>query len=167
MAYTAKKQLLALVEEGFQKAAWHGPNLRSALRGVRAEEAAWRPARGRHNIWEIAVHVAYWKYAVTRRLTGSKTHEFPEKGANFFARSLENSTKAEAQKNWARDLAMLTKMHKELRSAAKTIQDSVLLLPARGSRQTPSQMIGGIAMHDAYHAGQIRLLRQLYKGRKH
>ena len=102
MAYTAKKQLLALVEEGFQKAAWHGPNLRSALRGVRAEEAAWRPARGRHNIWEIAVHVAYWKYAVTRRLTGSKTHEFPEKGANFFARSLENSTKAEAQKNWAR-----------------------------------------------------------------
>ena len=59
MAHTTKEHILALVDEGFQKKAWHGPNLRSALRGVSADEAAWRPGKNRHNIWELAVHAAY------------------------------------------------------------------------------------------------------------
>lgn len=62
--------LLALLDEGFDRAAWHGPNLRGALRGLTAAHAAQRPAPGRHCIWEIALHCAYWKYAVCRRLTG-------------------------------------------------------------------------------------------------
>ncbi|MGB6874518.1 MAG: DinB family protein [Candidatus Acidiferrales bacterium] len=165
MAYTERQQLLALIEEGFQKPAWHGPNLRGALRGVRAEEAAWRPARGRHNIWEIAVHATYWKYAVTRRIAGSK-QEFPEKGRNWFERGLGKFTKAEAQKHWARDLALLAKTHKELRSTIAGVEDSSLDRPCRGSRQTVRQNLVGIAMHDVYHAGQIQLLRKLYGERR-
>ncbi|MFZ0332753.1 MAG: DinB family protein [Candidatus Acidiferrales bacterium] len=167
MAYTERQQILALIEEGFQKAAWHGPNLRSALRGVRAEEAAWRLGKGRHNIWEIAVHAAYWKYAVTKRITGSKKHEFAEKGRNWFARGEKKMSAAEAQKNWARDLALLTKTHKELRKAiAEAVEDSALDRACRGSRQTVRRNLVGIAMHDVYHAGQIQLLRKLRDARK-
>lgn len=167
MAYASKEHVLALVEEGFQKAAWHGPNLRSALRGVGAEEAAWRPAKGRHNIWEIAVHAAYWKYAVTKRITGSKKHEFAEKGRNWFARGGKKMSRAEAQKSWARDLALLTKTHKELRKAiAAAVKDSALDRACRGSRQTVRRNLVGIAMHDVYHAGQIQLLRKLRERRQ-
>lgn len=155
-----------MVEEGFQKAAWHGPNLKSALRGVSAKEAAWRPGKNRHNIWELAVHAAYWKYAATKRITGSKKHEFPEKGANFFARGVRSSSKTEAAKNWARDLALLTKMHRELRRAITSLEETEFSRPSRGSRQTPMTILLGIAMHDVYHAGQIQLLRKLYEGRK-
>jgi DinB superfamily len=63
--------LLRLLEEAFQKQAWHGPNLKGSLRGLTAEQAAWRPDPTRHNIWELAVHCAYWKYAVRRKLTGA------------------------------------------------------------------------------------------------
>ena len=58
--------LLQLLDESYDRKSWHGPNLRGSLRGVTAEEAAWRPAAERHNIWEIALHAAYWKYAVLR-----------------------------------------------------------------------------------------------------
>lgn len=62
--------LLRLLDEGFDHKAWHGPNLRGTLRGMSAADAARRPAPDRHNIWEVAVHAAYWKYAVRRRVTG-------------------------------------------------------------------------------------------------
>lgn len=161
-----KDQLLGLVEEGFRKPAWHGPNLQSTLRGVSAEEAVWRPAEGRHNIWEMALHAAYWKYAVTRRLTGNKKHEFPEKGRNWFERDGAKLAHDEAAKRWKSDLAFLARTHGELRNAIAVIKEKDLTRSTRGNRQTAMRNIVGIAMHDVYHAGQIQLLRKLYRDRK-
>lgn len=166
MPHSTKEQILALVEEGFRKKAWHGPNLRSALRGVSAREAAWRPGKNRHSIWELTVHAAYWKYAVTKRLTGSKTPEFPEKGKNFFARDMKNGRVRDAEKNWERDLALLAKTHADLRKAIAALEEADFERPCRGSRQMVMQNAAGIAMHDVYHAGQIQLLRRLYEDRK-
>ena len=39
-----------------------------SLRGVGHVQAAWKPGVDRHSIWELALHIAYWKYAVRRRL---------------------------------------------------------------------------------------------------
>src|SRR5215470_18583236 len=78
--------ILVLLDEAYEKKTWHGPNLRQSLKGVSAKEAAWRPARGRHNIWELALHAAYWKYALRRRIEGGKRGSFALKGSNFFAR---------------------------------------------------------------------------------
>ena len=92
------KSLLSLLDEAYAGPAWHGPCLRGALRGVTHREAAWRPAPGRHNIWELTVHAAYWKYAVRRRLLGEMRGSFSEKGSNFFSRPTELSERA-----WKRD----------------------------------------------------------------
>ena len=66
---------------------WHGgPTPLGALRGVTAEQARWRPAPRRKSLWELAVHVAYWKYAVRRRLQGesggARADRFPRQPAN-------------------------------------------------------------------------------------
>src|SRR5262245_26323148 len=76
------QQLVTILDQGFNRRSWHGPNLRGSIRGVSASLAAWRPAPARHNIWEITVHAAYWKYAVWRRLTGGRRGTFPLKGSN-------------------------------------------------------------------------------------
>jgi uncharacterized damage-inducible protein DinB len=154
------RELLSLLDEGFQKAAWHGPNLRGALRGVSHQQARRRPGPNRHNIWEIAVHAAYWKYAVCRRLLGGKRGNFGEAGHNWFPRP-ENASEKQASAAWRRDLARLILMNKKLRAGVASLDDSSLDRPSRGSRQTPRRMIAGIAMHDAYHAGQIQLLKRL------
>ena len=65
-----KKLLLRAIDEGFDKDAWHGPNLMSAIRGVSAELAAFRPRPDSHTIVELAAHCAYCKYLVRRRITG-------------------------------------------------------------------------------------------------
>ena len=66
---TVTDLLVASVEEAFRHRSWHGTNLRGSIRGLTPAEASWRPAAGRHNIWELVVHAAYWKYVVRRKLT--------------------------------------------------------------------------------------------------
>ncbi|MEX0747038.1 MAG: DinB family protein [Rhodothermales bacterium] len=56
----------------------------SSIRGVTVEEAVRRPHPDRHNIWELIVHAAYWKYRVCARLTDLPRGSFTLKGSNFF-----------------------------------------------------------------------------------
>ena len=41
---TSAQMLLALLQEGYERKTWHGPNLRQSLKGFTAKQAAWRPA---------------------------------------------------------------------------------------------------------------------------
>jgi uncharacterized damage-inducible protein DinB len=148
--------LLRLLDESYKKKAWHGPNLRGSIRGVEFEEAAWRPAPGRHNIWENVVHAAYWKYAVARRLLGEKKGSFPVKGSNWFVRPVENSAEA-----WRKDVALLDTTHRALWSAVAALRPTHLHKIRPGSKFPALAMVTGIASHDVYHAGQIQLLKRL------
>jgi hypothetical protein len=150
-------ELLALLDEAFDRRAWHGTNLRGSLRGVTAREAAWRPGPGRHNVWEVAVHAAYWKYAVRRRLTGAARGSFPYSGSNWFRRPEGPAREAD----WKRDVALLVAEHRKLRAAIARLRDADLGRRAKGSRQTTGFMVRGAAAHDLYHAGQIQLLKRL------
>jgi hypothetical protein len=141
--------LLQVLDQGYEKKAWHGPNLKQSLKGVTAREAAWRFHQGRHNIWEIALHAAYWKYAVRRRLRGDPRGSFPLKGSNWFRRPTVSSERA-----WRGDRELLEQEHRKLRQAIAAL--------ARGkSRDVRWDMVFGVAFHDVYHAGQIRLLHRL------
>jgi hypothetical protein len=143
--------ILALLDEAYSKKTWHGPNLRQSLKGVSAKQAAWRPASGRHNIWEFTLHAAYWKYAVRRRLEGGKQGTFVLKGSNFFARPEQGRTTETA---WRYDRTILENEHRAL---VETIRK--ILKSPRAKKKLP--MLYGVAFHDVYHAGQIRLLRRL------
>jgi hypothetical protein len=140
--------LLDLLDEAFDKKTWHGPNLRASLRGVTAKQAAWRPDPDRHNIWELTLHAAYWKYVVRRRLTGEKRGSFSLPGSNFFARPAG----ASSELAWKADIDLLIVEHRRLRAVV-----TKLAAPSKAQ----AHLIRGIAAHDLYHAGQIRLLRRL------
>jgi uncharacterized damage-inducible protein DinB len=150
--------LAALLEEAYEKKAWQGPNLRGSLRGVTARQAAWRPAPKRHNVRELVVHAAYWKYAVRRMLTGEKRGTFPEKGSNWFPRSDGGAPDARA---WKADLALLDAEHRRLMEAVRALRPAALARKPRGSRCTVAQLLYGVASHDVYHTGQIQLLKRL------
>ncbi|MDP2052607.1 MAG: DinB family protein [Acidobacteriota bacterium] len=173
---TLTELLLASIDEAYDKRSWHGTNLRGSLRGVTVEQAAWRPASagprrvGRvgqvgsvgkdpsaaHNIWELTVHAAYWKYDIRRRLTGEKAHSFAIEGSNFWTRPLEGTPG-----EWRRDLRLLEDEHAKLRAAVAAFPAS------RWTRQAPGKpfnfegLVRGVAAHDLYHAGQIQLLKRL------
>ena len=143
--------LLTLLDEAFDKRSWHGPNLRGAIRGVTAEQAAWRPGPGSHNIWEYTLHAAYWKYVARRKIEGGKRGSFMLKGSNFFPRPEKGNATEEA---WAADRKLLEREHRALRTAVAKV-----LRTTRGDKFL--RHVYGVAFHDLYHAGQIRLLRRL------
>ena len=150
------RQLLFLIDTAYDRVSWHGPNLRGSLRGMTPALAAWRPAAGRHNIWELIVHAAYWKYVAWRRLTGAKRGSFPLAGSNFIERPVTQTTAALRE-----DLKLLDEMHRTLREAAADVRPAEL---DKGSAQrgvTKRALLTGVAAHDLYHAGQIQLLKRL------
>ena len=121
-----------------------------------AGQASWRPRSGRHNVWEIVVHSAYWKYAAWRRLAGERRGSFPLKGSNWFPRPQQTD-----EQMWRADIALLDQMHRLLRESVNNLDASDLSLIARGSKVTNAFIVSGVAAHDLYHAGQIQLLKTL------
>lgn len=157
---TPKTPFLDLLDQAFAGPAWHGPHLRGALRGLRREARLFRPTPGAHNIWELAVHCAYWKYAVRNRLDDGKRGSFPLEGSNFFRRDPSFS-----ESDWARDLALLDSEHSALRAVVARLRPRDLARRLSGpARHTVQATALGIAAHDLYHAGQIQLLKKLAGG---
>ena len=160
MPNTDVSQLLGILDSAYDRRSWHGPNLRGALRGITLDEAMWRPGRGRHNIWELVVHAAYWKYAGTQRLTGGPRGSFAVKGSNWFERTQDLTAAA-----WRRDLGLLDDAHRRLRDAVASLSTRQLAAKKKGSPFTHREIVTGLAAHDLYHAGQIQLLKRLQRDR--
>jgi len=146
---------VAMVDEAFDHRSWHGTTLRGALRRVDAAAAAWRPAAGRHDIWEGGVHCAYWKYVVRRRLTGEPRGGFPMAGSDWFP-----SPRPLTEAAWREAVALLGAQHRQLRSAILST-DAADLESDAGGGTTRAALVRGIAAHDLYHAGQIQLIKRL------
>ena len=160
MAAPAIQVLLDLLDEGYDHESWHGANLKQSISRVKLEEAVWRPSDAYHNVWEIVIHAAYWKYVVWRRLTGEKKGGFPRKGSDWFVRPSGGSGES-----WAEDVKLLEEIHRNLRGAVEGLEPSALPLAPGESTVTNAAIIRGVAFHDVYHAGQILTVRTLYKKR--
>lgn len=154
--------LLRMLDEAFVRKSWHGTNLRGSIRGLSVREVSWRPHPQRHNIWEIVVHAAYWKYTVRRRLLDEKRGGFPLKGSNWFTRPVAG---ADGEEQWRADVALLTSTHVSLRAAVAKLTLPDLSKAADGGTTRVLSLVTGIAAHDLYHAGQIQLLKRLYADR--
>jgi hypothetical protein len=153
--------LTALLDEMFWGPAWHGPALRGAIRGVDARAAVKRPAPGAHNVAELVVHAAYWKYVVRRRITGDESLMFPIGGHNFIARDRLTP------RAWREDIALLEAEHALLVEAVSALPAKRLAARlGKSPAWTVRQTIQGAAAHDVYHAGQIRLIRKIVERRK-
>jgi hypothetical protein len=153
---TVTELLLASIDEAYDKASWHGTNLRGSLRGVTVEQAAFRVQADSHNIWELAVHAAYWKNDIRHRLAGDESHSFPLEGRDFWVRPVAGS-----EAEWKADLALLQSEHKQLRAAVASFPASRWTRKAPGKPFNFEGLVRGVAAHDLYHAGQIQLLKRL------
>lgn len=143
--------------KGFQP--WHGgPTLMGCLRGVGAKEAAWQPAPGRHSIWELALHIAYWNYSVCRYLNPQIEKGFGRSPANW----VEVTEPSESA--WKKDKAFIKQWHDVLVEQINAFPPKRLDEVSETKKEwTYAQLIEGVAAHDTYHIGQIQLMKRLYK----
>jgi len=147
--------LLRILDECYDKKAWHGPNLKGSIRGLSTAEAAWRPRPDRHSIADNVVHAAYWKYAVRRRLRGDKRGSFALKGSNWFALPTPLT-----DSSWKEFVGLLDQEHRALRETVASFPASQLQQFPKGGKVRFVTLVYGVALHDVYHAGQIQLLKR-------
>ena len=138
--------------------AWHGPALLEVLCDVSPREAQERPLTGAHSIAELAFHALAWMEEVTRRLGGVEP-ALPARG------------------DWpSADTALPTvESVRLLRVAGEALDESLATFPAArltalvggaerdaaaGTGVTYADMLHGLAQHNAYHGGQIAILKK-------
>jgi uncharacterized damage-inducible protein DinB len=157
-AQRRRRLLLDHLDHGFDRAAWHGTNIAGSIRGLTARQAAWRPGRGRHNIWEIVLHTAFWKHEIQRRLTGVRGEPFPHPGRDWPRLPARLGARL-----WRADVALLAEQHRKLRAVVAALSPARLGRKVGNRRWTAEETILGMALHDVYHAGQIQLIKRLMK----
>src|SRR5206468_340151 len=133
--------------------AWHGPSVLEALQDVTPELAYSHPVAGAHSIWEIVLHLASTYRLVLRRIHGNDQPLSPEEDWP--------AVPPPTASNWQDAVRSLRQLNEELRQALRTFSpdrlDEPLVVTPPYTAYT--QFIG-ITQHDAYHAGQIAVLKK-------
>jgi uncharacterized damage-inducible protein DinB len=136
----------------FDGGAWHGPSVLEVLADVDVTVAASHPIPGAHSIWELVLHLVATQAVLLRRIHGEtaglKTDDF----------WLEVPPASESA--WAETVERLQKQEAELRQAIEAFPEERLdaRLTAEGS--SAYNNFHGHVQHNAYHAGQISLLKK-------
>ena len=139
---------------------WHGSPITAILEGVTAEQAAKRPPNGAHSIWELVLHATGWRNEVARRAKGEPAGapaagDYPAVGDP-------------TPERWKAALAAFDDSHRNLVAVARGMTDEQMWKPTNDPRNRPLgtgvtyyELLHGIVQHDAYHAGQIAILKKV------
>lgn len=135
-----------------------GPSPAGSLRSVQHALAIRRSAGLKHGIWELALHIAYWEYAVRRVLENGPKGGFPRKPSNWPA--LPNNP---SEEHWKADRKLVKDERGALISAicafdAKRLDETI----SSKSKRTYIELLFGVVQHSVYHTGQIALLKRFH-----
>jgi len=134
-----------ILSEAWGPGAWHGADLKAAVADVTPAVAFWRPAPGRHNIAEIALHHAFFARSVRSQISGRPAEPFVLPGEDWFAVDDETAIP------WA-----------TIQSTLESEQQRLAKLTSSPLGATERfNLILGIACHAIYHAGQVQLIKRL------
>jgi uncharacterized damage-inducible protein DinB len=155
--------LLDQLERAHAGDPWHGSSRAALLADVTADEARERPSPALHSIWQLVLHMTAWTHEVTRRLRGGLAAE-PEMG------DWPALPKVPDERAWRAALAALDEAHVALRDTLRGFKASRLAervgderAPSLGTGVTFAQTINGVVQHDAYHSGQVALVKKLLR----
>jgi uncharacterized damage-inducible protein DinB len=152
------QRIAAELQRMYEGPAWHGPSVLDSLRELSASQASVRPMPNTHSIYELTHHLGVWIGEVHSRLNGNPPGQ-PAEG-DFPAPDTAVNEAA-----WRRVLARLDAHHANLLATLSTFDSNRLneaVDPAAppAQRQTFYVLLHGLVQHNAYHAGQIMLLRR-------
>ena len=133
---------------------------KNALDGVNVELACWKPADGDINcIWETLSHITYYNNAYLQRFKGiDYEYDIATNDESF-------STGEYDEASWQADVKRFDDVMTEFRKLIAEADEGRFAEPVSAENQTKwATLILNIAAHNAYHAGQIMLLRKLHGG---
>jgi len=138
---------------------WYGTSRSTLLAGLSAEQAARHAVPHVHSIWEEVLHMTSWTNEVRRRLDG----QVPASPVEGDWPAVEHVSEME----WRAALDALDAAHARVLDTLRGLPPGRWTQPVAQPRgDTPSGsitvagLVVGLAQHDAYHTGQVALLRK-------
>lgn len=120
-----------------------------------------RPPSEVHSIWELVLHMTAWTREVTRRVREHEARD-PEMGdwPAVPARADEAA--------WRKAVQALDAAHADLVAVVRSLDAAGLTRRvgdardrALGTGLTVEQTVNGLVQHDAYHSGQVAVVRRI------
>jgi uncharacterized damage-inducible protein DinB len=146
--------IIAALDEVYRGPAWHGPAVLEALDGVDATMAVRSAFATRNSIWDLVLHLAHARHLLIERVT-KITEDFPREIREPW---WPISSADRSESTWRNDLVLLDAYHQKLVDTIRGATDEALARQPTPGDQAVGRQLLGMAIHDAYHAGQIRLL---------
>lgn len=148
--------LLQQLDASFDQNGWFVAP-KNAVEGLTAEQAAWKPENTENSIWEILNHLNYYNNAYLQRFKGIDYEYSITTNEESFESTV--GTTAEA---WQAELGRLDSIMTEWRALLAAADDERLaeIVPKKPGT-TWADIIIHMNIHNAYHGGQILLLRKL------
>jgi len=132
---------------------WHGPSLADLLGDVTAAQAAARPVAAAHSIWELVNHITSWTEICRLRLKANQPPDAtPEQD---WPPVTDTSPDA-----WRNAVQRLKAAKRELAEDVAALDDAAIVARIPTRDHTVLAMLHGIVEHDAYHGGQIAILKR-------
>jgi uncharacterized damage-inducible protein DinB len=131
---------------------WIGNNFKEVLHGVGVDKALQDISGNTNSIWQLVAHITYWRTSVVNRLTGSNN---PPPFQDFLLPADCNEV------TWRQALHDFEAAYHLLRNAIQHFNPDNLDKPSPKKEQTFYELMLGCLQHDAYHLGQMMLLKKV------
>ncbi|MCZ6836187.1 MAG: DinB family protein [Planctomycetota bacterium] len=131
-------------DEAWREETWSVPWSR-AIADLTPQQAAWKPDACKHSIWMLVNHIAFWREYTVRLMGGEQRDEDLINRCNWMDIPPEDVT----EEGWQAALTNIQTQQKAVHEAMQKAQGKDL------------NTLKNFIEHDAYHMGQIMLLRAM------
>ncbi len=124
-------------------------SLLKQVEGLTLEQALYKPSPGRHGIWQIVRHIAYWKHwALTYLNEDVKLNAKEDNWAPM--------PDVQTELTWNEEISRLKELNDRCISSAEKLGDELMT-----STDEKIVFFRQLLYHDCYHTGQIGSLRAM------
>jgi uncharacterized damage-inducible protein DinB len=131
--------------------------LKNALAGVTVEQALWKAEGFDHSVWEAVYHLTFWNERWRKRFVGEPL----EAGAIVIAETFQ-APEDPTEADWQAAIERLYAVMDFWKDALSNITEEKLNEQVSEKYEAPwSSPLANINIHNAYHTGQIVVIRKL------
>ena len=131
---------------------WLGYNALQVLNGIDASSAASKAYEKGNSIWKLVNHISYWRAFVAKRVKEKRFISSAEEG---FSEPLIKD-----EESWNMTVQHFIQSYEDLRSSIALLKEEELFTPLENG-QTLYYNINGCILHDAFHLGQVIILKRM------
>lgn len=140
--------LVKVLDSTYDKESWYAP-FKDAIEGLTAQQASWKPSgEATKSIWENVNHLIYYKERLLANMEGREWKN-PLDGDQTFSLTEQSGD----EKEWRKVVERAEIAQRNLRG---------ILSKTSAEKFDPlEEKLLDIMLHDAYHTGQIMLIRKM------